>query len=188
MFLVLVLLLAVVVHRRKQDNWNEKDSDDIRETIINYEDEGGGEYDTGFDMSVLRREHLEDKSPINENVYNQTEVPDISGFLKDKKDMCDRDHMPYDDVRYYAYEGDGNSSGSLSSLASCKFSLNNITLNTVRLVILTSNHSLNAGTDEGDLKFNYLSNFGPRFRKLADMYGEDPSDEDSQDGGEESWC
>lgn len=44
------------------------------------------------------------------------------------------------------------------------------------------------GTDEGDLKFNYLSNFGPRFRKLADMYGEDPSDEDDNDGGEESWC
>lgn len=44
------------------------------------------------------------------------------------------------------------------------------------------------GTDDGDLKFNYLSSFGPRFRKLADMYGEDPSDEDSHDGGEESWC
>ncbi|KAK4871852.1 hypothetical protein RN001_015976 [Aquatica leii] len=160
--ILLILLLAVVVHRRKQDNWNEKDSDDIRETIINYEDEGGGEYDTGFDMSVLRREHLEDKAPVQENLYKQATVPDISGFLTNKKDTCDRDHMPYDDVRYYAYEGDGNSSGSLSSLASC--------------------------TDEGDLKFNYLSNFGPRFRKLADMYGEDPSDEDSQDGGEESWC
>ncbi|KAF5283408.1 hypothetical protein FQA39_LY04784 [Lamprigera yunnana] len=168
--MLLILLLAVVVHRRKQDNWNEKDSDDIRETIINYEDEGGGEYDTGFDMSVLRREHLEDKAPTQESLYKQADVPDISGFLSDKKDSCDRDHMPYDDVRYYAYEGDGNSSGSLSSLAS-----------------LTSLEFLK-GTDEGDLKFNYLSNFGPRFRKLADMYGEDPSDEDSQDGGEESWC
>lgn len=48
------------------------------------------------------------------------------------------------------------------------------------------------GTDDGDLKFNYLSNFGPRFRKLADMYGEEPSDEEDSDGvGEresESWC
>ena len=47
------------------------------------------------------------------------------------------------------------------------------------------------GTDDGDLKFNYLSNFGPRFRKLADMYGEDPSDEESDGVGEresESWC
>lgn len=69
------------------------------------------------------------------------EVPDIGAFLTDKKDACDKDSdaYPVDDVRHYAYEGDGNSSGSLSSLASC--------------------------TDDGDLKFNYLSNFGPRFRK-----------------------
>lgn len=48
------------------------------------------------------------------------------------------------------------------------------------------------GTDEGDLNFEYLSNFGPRFRKLADMYGEDASDEDSDYPHDhttsESWC
>ena len=26
----------------------------------------------------------------------------------------------------------------------------------------------------GDLEFDYLHNFGPRFKKLADMYGEQP--------------
>jgi len=32
-----------------------KDHDDIRENIINYEDEGGGEGDmTGYDLNVLR--------------------------------------------------------------------------------------------------------------------------------------
>lgn len=168
--ILLILLLAVVVHRRKQDGGNDKDMDDIRENIINYEDEGGGEVDTGFDLNVLRRENYFD-DPLTlkqkEGLYgNAAEpVPDISGFLLDKKDTCDKDPdcNPFDDVRYYAYEGDGNTSrSSLSSLASC--------------------------TDEGDLKFNYLSNFGPRFRKLADMYGEEPSDDDDQDGGEESWC
>lgn len=47
------------------------------------------------------------------------------------------------------------------------------------------------GTDEGDLNFDYLSNFGPRFRKLADMYGEDPSDEEDDNfhtAASESWC
>jgi len=48
------LLLAVVVHRRKSDDLY-KDQDDIRENIINYEDEGGGEGDmTGYDLNVLR--------------------------------------------------------------------------------------------------------------------------------------
>lgn len=50
---LLILLLAVVVHRRKTDDLY-KDMDDIRENIINYEDEGGGEVDTGYDLNVLR--------------------------------------------------------------------------------------------------------------------------------------
>lgn len=50
-----VLLLAVVVHRRKTDDLY-KDTDDIRENIINYSDEGGGEGDCegAYDLNVLR--------------------------------------------------------------------------------------------------------------------------------------
>lgn len=169
--ILLILLLAVVVHRRKTDDLY-KDMDDIRENIINYEDEGGGEVDTGYDLNVLRT--IYDAPPIDSKIASvglqgraPDEVPDICGFLDGKKESCDKDPdtNPFDDVRHYAYEGEGNSEGSLSSLASC--------------------------TDDGDLKFNYLSNFGPRFRKLADMYGEEPSDEESDGVGEresESWC
>ncbi|XP_069678927.1 DE-cadherin [Periplaneta americana] len=172
--ILLVLLLAVVVHRRKTDDLY-KDTDDIRENIINYEDEGGGEGDmTGYDLNVLRLLYDNDGQPMpnkeSENLRGKAppdEVPDICGFLKDKKKVCDNDPEtnPFDDVRHYAYEGDGNTTGSLSSLAS--------------------------GTDEGDLNFDYLSNFGPRFRKLADMYGEDPSDDEEENfntPASESWC
>ncbi|XP_017889849.1 DE-cadherin isoform X2 [Ceratina calcarata] len=172
--ILLILLLAVVVHRRKTDDLY-KDMDDIRENIINYEDEGGGEVDTGYDLNVLRTiPCIYDAPPIDSKMAPvglqsraTDEVPDICGFLDGKKESCDKDPdtNPFDDVRHYAYEGEGNSEGSLSSLASC--------------------------TDDGDLKFNYLSNFGPRFRKLADMYGEEPSDEESDGVGEresESWC
>ncbi|XP_050595073.1 DE-cadherin isoform X1 [Bombus affinis] len=169
--ILLILLFAVVVHRKKTDDLY-KDMDDIRENIINYEDEGGGEVDTGYDLNVLRT--IYDAPPIDSKIAPvglqsraPDEVPDICGFLDGKKESCDKDPdtNPFDDVRHYAYEGEGNSEGSLSSLASC--------------------------TDDGDLKFNYLSNFGPRFRKLADMYGEEPSDEESDGVGEresESWC
>ncbi|XP_014244956.1 DE-cadherin isoform X2 [Cimex lectularius] len=158
--ILIVLVLAVVVHRRKTDDLY-KDTDDIRENIINYEDEGGGEGDmNAYDLNVLRLIYEEDpirdkhKDHLNPRSGNE-EVPDISGFLDGKKKTVDNDPdtNPFDDVRHYAYEGgDGNSTGSLSSLAS--------------------------GTDEGDLNFDYLSNFGPRFRKLADMYGEDPSEDE----------
>uniref|UniRef100_A0A2H1VXM7 SFRICE_012945 n=1 Tax=Spodoptera frugiperda TaxID=7108 RepID=A0A2H1VXM7_SPOFR len=50
-----ILLLAVVVHRRRADAWAEKELDDIRENIIAYEDEGGGEGDAGYDLHVLRQ-------------------------------------------------------------------------------------------------------------------------------------
>ncbi|XP_034179895.1 DE-cadherin [Osmia lignaria lignaria] len=168
--ILLILLLAVVVHRRKTDDLY-KDMDDIRENIINYEDEGGGEVDTGYDLNVLRTIYdppIDSKiAPVGLQTRAPDEVPDICGFLDGKKESCDKDPdtNPFDDVRHYAYEGEGNSEGSLSSLASC--------------------------TDDGDLKFNYLSHFGPRFRKLADMYGEEPSDEESDGVGEresESWC
>lgn len=48
------------------------------------------------------------------------DVPDICGFLDGKKQSVDNDPEtnPFDDVRHYAYEGDGNTTGSLSSLAS----------------------------------------------------------------------
>uniref|UniRef100_A0AAG5DFH9 DE-cadherin n=1 Tax=Anopheles atroparvus TaxID=41427 RepID=A0AAG5DFH9_ANOAO len=164
--LLLVLLLAVVVHKKQRDGWHEKDMDDIRETIINYEEEGGGERDAEYDLTVLQAPPIYVDKPYGSELRQKeanTEVPDIGAFLTDKKDACDKDAdaYPIDDVRHYAYEGDGNSTGSLSSLASC--------------------------TDEGDLKFNYLSNFGPRFRKLADMYGEEPSDTDSNVDDDEGW-
>lgn len=163
--LLIILLLAVVVHKRHHDGWHEKDMDDIRETIINYEDEGGGERDTDYDLNVLRSPPIYEDKPYKDELRRKepNEVPDIGGFLVEKKDTCDKDTdaYPCDDVRHYAYEGDGNSTRSLSSLASC--------------------------TDEGDLKFDYLSNFGPRFRKLADMYGEEPSDTDSNGDNDEGW-
>lgn len=187
---LVILLLTVVVYKRRHDGWPEKDMDDIRETIINYEDEGGGERDTDFDLNVLRSPPFYDEKPglagggqqqmLKDQLLMQQQaalgggplvggsvggggVPDIGGFLVDKKDSCDKDSEahPFDDVRHYAYEGDGNSTRSLSSLAS--------------------------GTDEGDLNFDHLETYGPRFQKLADMYGEDPSDDDSTGGADDNW-
>lgn len=101
--------------------------DDIRETIINYEDEGGGERDTGnakivffinfilnnffcidYDLNVLRGPPIyEDKIFRDLRQKEAHEVPDIGAFLIDKKDACDKDNdaYPIDDVRHYAYEG-----------------------------------------------------------------------------------
>lgn len=40
--------------------------DDIRETIINYEDEGGGERDTDYDLNVLRGPPIYEDKPYKD--------------------------------------------------------------------------------------------------------------------------
>lgn len=164
-----------------------------------YIDEGGGEEDKAtYDLSVLQKASnggfipsdkipLEDMRhrrgmPLNQLFYllsiefwlqcnsclsltaPETDGPDIQSFLQANKNKVDEDPdgLPFDDVRNYAYEGDGNSVGSLSSLASA--------------------------TDDEDLNFDYLPTFGPRFKKLADMYGGQSSDDESYTGGTEAWC
>lgn len=61
-------------------------------------------------------------------------------------DVADNDPNvpPFDTALIYDYEGDGSLSGSLSSLAS-------------------------SGSDE-DQDYDYLNDWGPRFKKLANMY------------------
>lgn len=80
----------------------------------------------------------------------------MGNFVQGNKNRIDADPegLPFDDLRNYAYEGDGNSIGSLSSLASA--------------------------TDDEDLIFDYLPTFGPRFKKLAGIYGGDSSSDDEE--------
>ncbi|XP_025833185.1 blastomere cadherin-like, partial [Agrilus planipennis] len=73
--------------------------------------------------------------------------PNVGVFIDEHKRRADGDlnAPPFDDLRNYAYEGGGSTAGSLSSLAS--------------------------GTDDGTHEYDYLGAWGPRFDKLADMYG-----------------
>ena len=56
LLVLMILVLVFVAYRRRNRKDKPKDfHDDIRENIINYSDEGGGEGDmTGYDLSVLR--------------------------------------------------------------------------------------------------------------------------------------
>ena len=80
------------------------------------------------------------------------EQPDVGDFINHRLGEADDDPTapPHDSVREYAYEGGGSDAGSLSSLAS---------------------------TDEmNEQTYDYLNDWGPRFNKLKDMYGNEESD------------
>ncbi|XP_036343069.1 neural-cadherin-like [Rhagoletis pomonella] len=75
--------------------------------------------------------------------------PNVGMFIEEHKKRADGDPNapPFDDLRNYAYEGGGSTAGSLSSLAS--------------------------GTDDEAHEYDFLGSWGPRFGKLANMYGDE---------------
>lgn len=87
------------------------------------------------------------------------DYPDIGDFIDAGLNDADDDPNapPYDSVREYEYEGGGSLAGSLSSLQS---------------------------SSSGDQDFDYLNDFGPRFQKLADLYGGGDDEEDTSS----VWC
>lgn len=72
---------------------------------------------------------------------------DMALMIKKKKDEADhdRDGFPYDTLHIYGYEGEESLAGSLSSLESSSTGSN--------------------------LDYDFLSDWGPRFRTLAELYG-----------------
>ncbi|KAF4094365.1 hypothetical protein AMELA_G00014480 [Ameiurus melas] len=148
--------------------------DDVRDNVFNYDEQGGGEEDEdAFNIDLLRTPNdmvlppeafnqpgsglPKWKQPLRRDApYNlpspayprkpQGEPTDIEDFISDCLDVADNDPNvpPFDTALIYDYEGDGSLAGSLSSIAS-------------------------SGADE-DQDYDYLNDWGPRFKKLANMY------------------
>uniref|UniRef100_A0A1A7YN13 Cadherin 7, type 2 n=1 Tax=Iconisemion striatum TaxID=60296 RepID=A0A1A7YN13_9TELE len=167
--LVMVLLIVTMRRRRKQPLILDEERD-IRENIVRYDDEGGGEEDTeAFDMVTLRNLNIvrdpsvrRDVTPDTPTFFHYTSasrppyksLPDnvvFREFIWERLKDADVDPTapPYDSLQTYAFEGSGSVAESLSSLESL--------------------------STDSDQNYDYLSNWGPRFKKLADLYGNSDS-------------
>ncbi|KAH1014302.1 hypothetical protein HUJ04_003158 [Dendroctonus ponderosae] len=154
LLIILILVLVFVVYNRRREAHIKYPGpdDDVRENIINYDDEGGGEDDmTAFDITPLQipinGPHPEmDPSKLAFSMLVPGQELNVGTFIEDHKKRADSDPNapPFDDLRNYAYEGGGSTAGSLSSLAS--------------------------GTDDEQQDYEYLSAWGPRFGTLNQMY------------------
>ncbi|NXD07347.1 CADH9 protein, partial [Nothocercus nigrocapillus] len=163
--LVLVVLFAALKRQRKKEPLIIS-KDDVRDNIVTYNDEGGGEEDTqAFDIGTLRNPEAREESKMRRDVIPDTifqirrtapiwENIDIQDFIhrRLKENDLDPSAPPYDSLATYAYEGNDSIANSLSSLESL--------------------------TTDGNQDYDYLSDWGPRFKKLADMYGGEESDRD----------
>ncbi|KAJ8276833.1 hypothetical protein GJAV_G00068420 [Gymnothorax javanicus] len=167
--LILVLLFVVWMKRRDKERQAKQllidPEDDVRDNILKYDEEGGGEEDQDYDLSQLQQPDTLEPDAIKpvgirrldeRPVHPEPQYPmrsaaphpgDIGDFINEGLKAADNDPTapPYDSLLVFDYEGSGSTAGSLSSLDS--------------------------SSSGGDQDYDYLNDWGPRFRKLADMYG-----------------
>uniref|UniRef100_A0A8C6Q0A4 Cadherin 2, type 1, N-cadherin (neuronal) n=1 Tax=Nothobranchius furzeri TaxID=105023 RepID=A0A8C6Q0A4_NOTFU len=166
--LVLVLLFVMWMKRRDKERQAKQllidPEDDIRDNILKYDEEGGGEEDQDYDLSQLQQPDALESECVKVGIRRLDERPlhhdhqypirstaphpgDIEDFIYEGLKAADHDPTapPYDSLLVFDYEGSGSTAGSLSSLHSC--------------------------SSCGDQEYNYLSEWGPHFHKLADLYG-----------------
>ncbi|GAB1298868.1 Cadherin-24 [Apodemus speciosus] len=161
--LLALVVLFVALRRQKQEALMVLEEEDVRENIITYDDEGGGEEDTeAFDITALQNPDGAAPPaagpPVRRDVLPRTRAPrqprppgpsDVAQLLALRLREADEDPSvpPYDSVQVYGYEGRGSSCGSLSSLGS--------------------------GSEAGGVPgpAEPLDDWGPLFRTLAELYG-----------------
>ncbi|XP_044070445.1 cadherin-5 [Siniperca chuatsi] len=169
---ILVIVILFVMRKRYQKDSlvSMKNSGEIHEQLVTYDEEGGGEMDTnGYDVSILSSACHDgsllrhpDRHP-HPSLYAMVQKPphhsqptackgDMAVMIEVKKDEADhdRDGFPYDTLHIYGYEGPESLAGSLSSLESSSTGSN--------------------------LDYDFLNDWGPRFRTLAELYGVDGPD------------
>ncbi|XP_061217306.1 cadherin-22 isoform X3 [Neopsephotus bourkii] len=175
-----LILLILTLKRHHKSHLTSEDDEDMRDNVIKYNDEGGGEQDTeAYDMSALRS--LYDFSEIKggdgggiagegglsgnpaselHSLPQWVQSPDLDfsvfrDYICRKVEQADEDQSvpPYDSFQTYAFEGSDSPVPSLSSINTC------------------------SSSSEQD--FSYLGGWGPRFRQLAALYAGRRGEEDT---------
>ncbi|KAJ8417752.1 hypothetical protein AAFF_G00225950, partial [Aldrovandia affinis] len=166
--LLVIVVLFVTLRRHKNEPLIIKDDEDVRENIIRYDDEGGGEEDTeAFDIATLQNPDgingflpRKDIKPDLQFMPRQGQHSgpngvDVDEFINVRLHEADNDPTapPYDSIQIYGYEGRGSIAGSLSSLETA--------------------------SSESDQNYDYLKEWGPRFRRLGELYSVGESDKET---------
>ncbi|XP_030068673.1 cadherin-22 [Microcaecilia unicolor] len=182
LILIVLVLLILTLKRHHKGHLAVEEDEDMRDNVIKYNDEGGGEQDTeAYDMSALRSLYDFSEIKISDagggpgdgsgNNGISTELhslpqwfqnPDLDfsmfrDYISKKVGQADEDFSvpPYDSFQTYAFEGSSSPAASLSSINTWS-------------------------TTSSEQDFSYLNSWGPRFRQLAVMYTGHKGQEESK--------
>ncbi|KAI5103422.1 cadherin-18, partial [Silurus meridionalis] len=176
LILLAIVILFITLRRSKKEPLIISE-EDVRENVVTYDDEGGGEEDTeAFDIIALRNPEAAEEFKFRRDVRPEAGFPrstkrpchygstrhsptsletdedtDVQDYIKQRLAEADQDTSvpPYDSLQTYAYEGQGSPSGSISSLGSAGI------------------HS--------EQEYSTLEEWGPEFKKLAELSREEAS-------------
>nr|XP_031289563.1 cadherin-22 [Camelus dromedarius] len=186
LILVVLVLLILTLRRHHKSHLSSDEDEDMRDNVIKYNDEGGGEQDTeAYDMSALRslydfgelkgsdgggvggpgggtgsppQTHLpSERHSLPQGP--QSPEPDFSvfrDFISRKVALADADLSVPPYDAFQTYAFEGADSPAAS---------------------LSSLHSGSSGSEQD---FAYLSSWGPRFRPLAALYAGHRLDDEAQ--------
>ncbi|XP_027033264.2 cadherin-18 [Tachysurus fulvidraco] len=185
LILLAIVILFITLRRSKKEPLIISE-EDVRENVVTYDDEGGGEEDTeAFDIIALRNPEAAEELKFRRDVRPEGGYPrstrrpcqyscnrhsptsletdedtDVHDFIKQRLAEADQDPFvpPYDSLQTYAYEGQGSPAGSISSLGSAGI------------------HS--------EQDYNTLDEWGPEFKKLAELSREEAGMEHEPDANE----
>ncbi|KAM9410275.1 LOW QUALITY PROTEIN: cadherin-8 [Pholidichthys leucotaenia] len=167
----IILLLVIVVLwtlRRHKNALIIKDDEDVRENIIPLRDEGGGRRtQKHLTIATLQNPDGINGYPARKDIKpDQQFMPragqhsgpngvDVDEFITVRLHEADNDPTapPYDSIQIYGYEGRGSIAGSLSSLETA--------------------------SSDSDQNYDYLREWGPRFRRLGELYSVGESDRET---------
>ncbi|KAM6409303.1 cadherin-5 [Rhynochetos jubatus] len=165
-FTIIVIALLILLRKRHKKDLSSlgRNVAEIHEQLVTYDEEGGGEMDTtSYDVSVLNSVRKNGIKPeAVPSSYAQVQKPpgnitsatgEMEMMIEVKKDEADndRDLLPYDTLHIYGYEGAESIAESLSSLES--------------------------GSSDSDIDYDFLNDWGPRFKMLAELYGSEPNED-----------
>uniref|UniRef100_A0A671VQ38 Cadherin-12 n=1 Tax=Sparus aurata TaxID=8175 RepID=A0A671VQ38_SPAAU len=129
---IIILLAIIMLFTQLRNKKASKEplilsEEDIRENVVTYDDEGGGEEDTeAFDIAALRNPKVSEHrrkfhtylgcGPTPSLLLDSHDI--IQQIIQQKVAEADSDKRgpPYDSLQTYAYEGRGSLAGSVSSL------------------------------------------------------------------------